>query len=42
MEGPEDDVVIATQAHGRTLHNMGASGDQVIAMAIKVPSERRD
>ena len=42
VEGPEDEVVTATQAHGRTLHNMEATRDQVVAMAIKVPGERRD
>lgn len=39
MEGPEDEVVTATQSHGRTLHNMEATREQVVAMAIKAPSE---
>ena len=42
MEGPEDELVTASQAHRRTLHDMEATRDQVVAMAIKVPSERRD
>ncbi len=32
--GDEDTVVAATQDHGRKLHNMEASRDQVVAMAI--------
>jgi hypothetical protein len=31
--GTEDDVVPATQEHGRRLHNMGATRDEVLAMA---------
>lgn len=33
-EGDEDQVVATTQAHGRELHNMEATRDQVVAMAI--------
>ena len=32
--GDEDAVVAATQEHGRRLHNMDASPEQVMAMAI--------
>ena len=32
--GDEDTVVAATQDHGRELHNMDASREQVVAMAI--------
>ncbi len=31
--GRPDDAVAATQEHGRKLHNMEASRDQVMAMA---------
>jgi hypothetical protein len=40
--GTEDEVVPATQAHGRRLHNMEATRDQVLAMATPdagLPSE---
>ncbi len=33
VRGTEDEVVIATQAHGRELHNMETSREQVLAMA---------
>ena len=33
-EGDEDQVVAATQAHGRERHNMEATRDQVVAMAV--------
>lgn len=32
--GGEDAVVAATQEHGRRLHNMEASPEQVLAMAV--------
>jgi predicted small metal-binding protein len=32
--GDEDAVVVATQEHGRQLHNMEATADQVLAMAV--------
>lgn len=35
--GDEDAVVAATQEHGRRLHNMEASREQVVAMAIGEP-----
>lgn len=31
--GPTDDVVTRTQAHGRELHNMEATREDVLAMA---------
>jgi predicted small metal-binding protein len=32
--GDEDTVVAATQDHGRRLHNMEATREQVVAMAV--------
>ncbi len=32
--GDEDAVVAATQEHGRRLHNMDATREQVVAMAV--------
>jgi len=32
--GPESSVVAATQEHGRELHNMAATREQVLAMAV--------
>lgn len=32
--GAENDVVEATQEHGRRMHNMAATRDQVLAMAV--------
>ena len=37
--GPEDDVVAATVEHGRRLHNMTPTRDEVLAMAVE-PVER--
>ena len=34
--GEEESVVAATQEHGRALHNMEATRDQVLAMATVV------
>jgi hypothetical protein len=31
--GPEEDVVVATTEHGRRLHNMTPTRDEVLAMA---------
>jgi predicted small metal-binding protein len=31
--GDEDDVIAATQEHGRALHNMEATREQVLAMS---------
>ena len=35
--GPEEDVVIATTEHGRRLHNMIATREEVLAMAVGRP-----
>lgn len=32
--GEEDEVVRATQEHGRTVHNMESTREQVLAMAV--------
>jgi predicted small metal-binding protein len=32
--GAENEVVEATQEHGRRMHNMAATRDQVLAMAV--------
>jgi len=32
--GPADEIVLATQEHGRRLHNMEASPEDVLAMAV--------
>jgi predicted small metal-binding protein len=32
--GSEDEVVEATQQHGQRMHNMAATRDQVLAMAV--------
>jgi predicted small metal-binding protein len=32
--GSEDEVVAATQEHGRRMHNMAATREQVLAMAV--------
>lgn len=39
-KGDEDEVVAATQEHGRRLHNMEASREQVLALAL--PAEDGD
>jgi predicted small metal-binding protein len=45
--GPEEDVVVATIEHGRRVHNMTATRDEVLAMAVGrpgrdvLPDERR-
>jgi hypothetical protein len=35
--GPEEEVVVATIEHGRRLHNMTATRDEVLAMAVGAP-----
>ena len=35
--GLEEEVVIATIEHGRRLHNMTATRDEVLAMAVGAP-----
>lgn len=32
--GAEDDVIVATAEHGRRLHNMTPTRDEVLAMAV--------
>lgn len=44
--GPEDEVVVATTEHGRRIHNMTATRDEVLAMAVErsgrhVPRDER-
>ena len=34
VTGTEDEVVPTTQAHGRQVHNMDATRDEVLAMAM--------
>jgi predicted small metal-binding protein len=38
--GPEDDVIVATTEHGRRVHNMTATPDDVLAMAIEGSQDR--
>jgi len=38
--GPEDAVVDATQDHGRRIHNMSATRDEVLAMALPTEPDR--
>ena len=33
IRGAEDDVVVRTQEHGRSAHNMDVTREQVLAMA---------
>jgi predicted small metal-binding protein len=35
--GTEDEIVPATQEHGRRTHNMSATRDEVLAMTTSVP-----
>jgi predicted small metal-binding protein len=37
VEGPRDEVVKQTQEHGRRLHNMEATEEQVLQMAALLP-----
>ena len=39
--GPEDEVVAATIEHGRRLHNMTPSRDEVLVMSVATP-DRQD
>jgi hypothetical protein len=39
LAGEEDDVVAGTQEHGRRVHNMTATRDDVLAMALPSPDE---
>jgi hypothetical protein len=36
--GSEDEVVAATLDHGRKVHNMGGTRDEVLARAERVPA----
>ena len=36
--GSEDEVVAATLDHGRTVHNMGGTRDEVLARAERLPA----
>jgi predicted small metal-binding protein len=38
--GPEDDVVAATVEHGRRMHNMTPTRDEVLAMAVATPDHQ--
>jgi predicted small metal-binding protein len=38
--GPEAEIVPATVEHGRRLHNMDATREQVLAMASITPADR--
>jgi hypothetical protein len=40
--GPTDEVVVATTEHGRRVHNMAATRDQVLAMAVDPASDPAD
>jgi predicted small metal-binding protein len=37
VEGPSDEVVRQTQEHGRRLHNMETTEEQVLQMAVLLP-----
>ncbi len=39
--GVEKDVILATIEHGRRVHNMTPSRDEVLAMAVGVPHARQ-
>ena len=38
--GPEDAVVAATYEHGRRVHNMTPTRDEVLAMAVTEPGSQ--
>jgi predicted small metal-binding protein len=40
--GPEVEVVSATIAHGRRLHNMEATPEQVLAMAVRPADDQAE
>jgi predicted small metal-binding protein len=40
MTGPQQDVVVATTEHGRRLHNMTATRDEVLAMAAATSDQK--
>jgi len=35
--GPTEDVIAATSDHGRRIHNMAATREQILAMAVATP-----
>ena len=37
VTGTEDEVVSATDAHGQGVHNMSATREQILAMAVPLP-----
>lgn len=39
VSGTEDEVVAAAQDHGRTMHNMETSREQVLALAKVIPPD---
>jgi predicted small metal-binding protein len=39
--GPEDVVIEATQEHGRRMHNMAPTRDEVLAMVVR-PDRQND
>jgi hypothetical protein len=39
--GAEDDVIVATTNHGRRLHNMTPTRDEVLSMAVSVAHDSR-
>jgi predicted small metal-binding protein len=39
VRGTEEEVVPATQDHGRRVHNMEASREEVLAMAVAADAE---
>ena len=41
VTSPEEDVVAATMEHGRRVHNMEATREQVLAMAVDPEREAR-
>ena len=42
VTGSEAEVVPATQEHGRRVHNMNATRDEVLAMAVADPDARAE
>ena len=36
--GPTEDVVAATSYHGQRIHNMAATREQILAMAVVTPA----
>jgi len=36
--GPTEDVIAATRDHGERIHNMAATREQIMAMAVATPT----